>query len=110
MLTVSENYVGPVPPSVANFTVDYQVRECASLAENARVVPFFASQGAELLYAIAFGNDAGYFQINSTTGVVSVLSSGPGLRGGLNFELQSGSCRPLMPRCLKCAPRRLARL
>ena len=68
-VSVPENLVGAMSPSVANFTVDYQ--------------------GAVLTYAIAYGNDAGYFAIDSQTGVLSVLRTGPGLGGGLNYELQS---------------------
>ena len=69
LLSVNENYVGALFPSVANFTIDFQ--------------------DEPLAYAIAFGNDAGYFSINTSTGVLYLLNTGPGLRGGLDFELQT---------------------
>lgn len=74
-VSVSENLGGAMLPSVANFTVDYQ--------------------GAVLTYTIAYGNDAGYFAIDSQTGVLSVLRTGPGLGGGLNYELQSSKWNAL---------------
>lgn len=69
VLSVPENYVGVIMPSIANFTVDFQ--------------------DAALTYAIAYGNNAGFFSLDASTGVLSVVATGPGSGGGLNFELAS---------------------
>jgi hypothetical protein len=68
-LDIPENALGAFLPSVSSVTIDYQ--------------------DLPLKFAIAFGNDAGIFGINASSGLLSVLPAGPGLSGALNFEAQS---------------------